>query len=68
MKLVYIGDHTSRFTPGLLYKVINTTLDFTTVLDKDGVPMDFISDHFHYYFRWREINKWRDEQIDKILN
>jgi len=49
MKLVYIGHHTSRFTPGLLYKVINTTLDFTTVLDKDGVPMDFISDHFHLF-------------------
>lgn len=65
LELVYIGQHTSRFIYGNVYPVIHVTEDTTTFLDKDGVPMSFSNDILHLHFRQKD--KWRDEQIDKIL-
>lgn len=65
LELVYIGEQQSRFIYGNVYKVIHLTEATTTFLDKDGVPMSFSNDILHHYFRQRD--KWRDEQIDKIL-
>lgn len=63
--LVYIGEQRSRFIYGNTYPVIRVTEHTTTLLDKDGVPMEFSDDILHHYFRQKD--KWRDEQIDKIL-
>lgn len=65
LELVYIGDQKSRFIYGDVYQANSFTEDTTTFLDKDGVPIDFSNDILHYYFRQKD--KWRDEQIDKIL-
>ena len=65
LELVYIGEHTSRFIYGHAYKAISFTEDITTILDKDGVPMEFSNYVLLHWFRTKD--KWRDEQIDKIL-
>ena len=65
LELVYIGEHTSRFIYGQVYKAISFTEDTTTFLDKDGVPMDFSNYGLYHWFRTKD--KWREEQIDKIL-
>lgn len=54
-----------RFKYGHTYKVISFTEDHTTFLDKDEVPMEFSNDTLHLHFRQKD--KWRDEQIEKIL-
>jgi len=64
-EVVYIGEHTSRFTYGQIYKAIHFTEHTTTFLDKDGVPMCFSNDVIHLWFRQKD--HWREEQIDKIL-
>ena len=66
LELVYIGEHTSRFIYGQVYKAIHFTEDTTTIIDKDGVPMDFSNFVLHHWFRQKD--KWRDEQIEKILS
>ena len=66
LELVFIGQHTSsRFIYGHAYKAISFTTDITTFLDKDGVPMEFSNYALHHWFRTKD--KWREEQIDKIL-
>ena len=66
LELVYIGEHTSRFIHGQVYKTIYITEDTTTIIDKDGVPMDFSNFVLHHWFRQK--SQWRDEQIEKILS
>ena len=66
LELVYIGEHTSRFIYGQVYKTIHFTEDTTTIIDKDGVPMDFSNFVLHHWFRQKA--QWRDEQIEKILS
>ena len=65
LELVYIGQHTSRFIYGQVYIANSFTVETTTFIDKDGVPMSFSNDILHLNFRQKD--KWRDEQIDKIL-
>lgn len=65
LELVYIGEHKSRFIYGHAYKAISFTEDTTTFLDKDGVPMEFSNYVLHHWFRTKD--KWREEQIDKVL-
>lgn len=66
LELVYIGEHTSRFIYGQVYKAIHFTEDTTTIIDKDGVPMDFSNFVLHHWFRQKD--QWREEQIEKILS
>jgi hypothetical protein len=65
IELVYIGQHPSRFIYGGVYQSIWITEESTTIVDKDGVPMEFSNDILHLHFRQKD--KWRDEQIEKIL-
>lgn len=65
IELVYIGEHTSRFIYGKVYKVISFKEYTTALLDKDEVPMYFSNDILHHYFRRKD--EWREEQIEKIL-
>lgn len=72
LELVYIGGENrskhfdeSRFIYGQVYKAVSFTQDTTTFLDKDEVPLEFSNDMLHYWFRPK--NKWREEQIDKII-
>ena len=66
LELVYIGEHTSRFIYGQVYKAISFTEDTTHLLDKDDVVMEFSNDTLHLHFRQKA--QWRDEQIEKILS
>jgi hypothetical protein len=70
LELVYINEIKfeylqPRFEYGHTYKAISFTEDHTTFLDKDGVPMEFSNDTLHLNFRQKD--KWREEQIEKIL-
>ena len=66
LELVYIGQHTSRFIYGQIYIANSFTVDTTTILDKDEVPMSISNDILHLHFRQKA--QWREEQIDKILS
>jgi hypothetical protein len=66
LELVYIGHHTSRFIYGQIYIANSFTVDTTTILDKDRVPMSISNDILHLHFRQKA--QWREEQIDKILS
>lgn len=66
LELVYIGEHTSRFIYGQVYKAIHFTEDTTTIIDKDGVPKNFSNFVLHHWFRQKD--QWREEQIEKILS
>ena len=66
LEMVYIGDHTSRFIYGQIYIANSFTVETTTLIDKDGVPMSFSNSILHLNFRQKA--QWREEQIDKILS
>ena len=66
LELVYINHHTDRFIYGNVYNTIHISFTETTIIDKDGVPAVFSNDILHLHFR--EKSKWREEQINKILN
>ena len=65
LEMVYIGDHTSRFIYGQIYIANSFTVETTTLIDNDGVPMSFSNSILHLHFRQKD--QWREEQIDKIL-
>ena len=66
LEMVYIGEHTSRFIYGQIYISNSFTVETTTLVDKDGIPMSFSNSILHLHFRQKD--KWREEQIDKILS
>ena len=59
LELVYIGHHTSRFIYGQIYIANSFTVDTTTILDKDRVPMSISNDILHLHFRQKA--QWREE-------
>ena len=71
-EFVYINHHSSRFTPGNVYKAIVVQFpSFTTgpdsiirVIDKDGVPMDISRDMFDLTFVTKR--KWREMKLDQL--
>lgn len=70
LELVYIGDHTSRFEYGKLYKAISfNEVGIITFLDKDGVACEFFKDtlQLHFITLSRFIQLSRDKKINEIL-
>ena len=69
LELVYIGEHTSRFIYGQVYKAISFTEDTTTFLDKDGsiceMNKDVLNKHFITLSRFIKLT--RDKKINEIL-
>jgi hypothetical protein len=70
LELVYIGDHTSRFEYGELYKAISfNEVGIITFLDKDGVPCEMNKDTLNSNFVTLSnfIKLTRDKKINEIL-
>jgi len=70
LELVYIGDHTSRFEYGELYKAISfNEVGIITFLDKDGVPCEMNKETLNSNFVTLSnfIKLTRDKKINEIL-
>ena len=70
LELLYIGDHTSRFEYGELYKAISfNEVGIITFLDKDGVPCEMNKDTLNSNFVTLSnfIKLTRDKKINEIL-
>lgn len=68
-ELIYIGNFTSRFIKGNRYKVISFSDNpnvRSIILDKDFVP--FVIDGDLLFLHFTTIEKFRDDQINKILD
>jgi hypothetical protein len=70
LELVYIGEPTSRFDYGELYKAISfNEVGIITFLDKDGVPCEMNKDTLNSNFVTLSnfIKLTRDKKINEIL-
>ena len=66
IELVYIGDHTSRFEYGKLYRAYSfNDVGIITFLDKDGVACEFFKDTLYSHFI--SLSNFRDKKINEIL-
>ena len=70
LELVYIGDHTSRFEYGELYRAYSFNgVGIITFLDKDGrvceMNKDVLNKHFITLSKFIKLT--RDKKINEIL-
>ena len=70
LELVYIGEHTSRFEYGKLYRAYSfNDVGTVTLLDKDGCVCEMHSEtlHLHFITLSKFIKLTRDKKINEIL-